>query len=81
MTDTPHSSIDPNGLRTVGGATFVRTPLAAARIGLAEATLAKLRSIGGGPPFCKLGRSVVYRVADLDEWVMRRRRDFTAEAR
>jgi hypothetical protein len=32
------------------------------------ATLAKLRSIGGGPPFRKAGSQVIYDAADLDRW-------------
>lgn len=40
-----------------------------ARIGLARATLAKLRVIGGGPPFRKLGRTVVYPERELAAWL------------
>lgn len=32
-------------------------------------TLAKLRCVGGGPKFRKLGRSVLYEDKSLDEWV------------
>jgi hypothetical protein len=32
------------------------------------ATLATLRSRGGGPPFRKVGRDVIYEAADLDAW-------------
>ena len=32
-------------------------------------TLAKERCKGDGPPFVKMGRSVRYRRADLDEWI------------
>jgi hypothetical protein len=32
------------------------------------ATLATLRSRGGGPPFRKAGRDVIYEPADLDGW-------------
>ena len=41
---------------------------AAGIVGLAAATLNTLRSRGGGPPYAKLGRRVVYRVADLRVW-------------
>lgn len=41
---------------------------AAGIVGLAAATLNTLRCRGGGPPFVKLGRRVVYRVADLRAW-------------
>lgn len=39
---------------------------------VALATLAKLRSTGGGPPFCKFGRRVVYSRLDLDVWAQSR---------
>ena len=42
---------------------------AAERMGLARATLAKLRVIGGGPPFRKLGARVLYAERDLAAWL------------
>ena len=45
------------------------TQAAAERVGLARATLAKLRVTGGGPPFIKLGARVLYESADLEAWV------------
>jgi len=53
-------AMDPTVTDTVG---------AALRTGLAVPTLEKLRCTGGGPRYCKLGRSVRYRISDLDEWV------------
>lgn len=38
-------------------------------IQIAVTTLAKLASIGGGPPFCKFGRRVLYEQDALDAWV------------
>lgn len=38
-------------------------------IGLAPATLAKLRVFGGGPPFVKLGRRVLYSESELKAWI------------
>lgn len=35
-------------------------------------TLAKYRTLGGGPLFRKIGRLVVYRAADLDAWAASR---------
>jgi predicted DNA-binding transcriptional regulator AlpA len=58
----------------------VRAPEAAKYLGLSASTLAKLRMSGDGPTFAKLGRRVVvYRLADLDEWVTRSRRKSTLE--
>jgi hypothetical protein len=54
--------------------------VAAAFLGLAPSTLAKLRSVGGGPPFIKLGRKVVYRTSDLAHWLYARRVTNTSEA-
>jgi hypothetical protein len=53
---------------------------AAALTGLAASTLAKLRCVGGGPPFIKLGRKVLYRRADLADWLNARRVANTCEA-
>jgi hypothetical protein len=53
---------------------------AAGLMGLAPSTLAKMRCFGGGPPFLKLGRKVVYRRADLADWLNARRVANTCEA-
>lgn len=45
---------------------------AARIIGLSESTLAKMRLNGSGPVYCKLGRRVVYRAADLELWLQSR---------
>ena len=46
--------------------------VAARFVGLSESTLAKLRLNGNGPVYCKLGRRVVYRPADLEQWLQSR---------
>lgn len=66
----PHDWNDPGALTT---------PLAAKYLGLAPATLETLRSRGGGPPFVKLGRRVVYRREDLDAWLQERVRKSTSD--
>jgi predicted DNA-binding transcriptional regulator AlpA len=53
---------------------------AASFTGLAVATLAKLRCIGGGPEYLKLGRKVVYRRSDLANWLNARRVANTTQA-
>jgi hypothetical protein len=56
------------------------TAAAAKFTGLAVATLAKLRCIGGGPAYLKLGRKVVYRAGDVAFWLGARRVYNTSEA-
>jgi hypothetical protein len=48
----------------------------------AEATLAKYRTIGGGPKFLRFGRRIRYRPSALDEHVASRTRELrnTSEA-
>jgi hypothetical protein len=57
--------------------TFLQTPEAAARIGLAAGTLEKLRVRGGGPAYLRLSpRRIVYAIDALDSWA--RSREFTS---
>lgn len=53
---------------------------AAKLVGLSESTLAKLRLYGNGPIYCKLGRRVVYRPADLELWLQSRAVQDTTDA-
>lgn len=49
---------------------ILRTPGAAAYIGLAESTLEKMRVNGEGPRFIRLGKKAVgYDRQDLDAWL------------
>ena len=59
---------------------LMNTAMAAVFTGLAVATLAKLRCLGGGPSYLKLGRKVVYRRADLADWLDARRVANTTQA-
>lgn len=52
----------------------------AARYGLSEATLASLRTKGGGPAFLKVGTKVIYRFSDVEDWLAARMRTSTSEA-
>ena len=62
-------------------AAAIMTPSEASRyLGLAVSTLAKLRCVGGGPQFLKLGRSVRYERQPLSEWRNKRRVASTSEA-
>jgi predicted DNA-binding transcriptional regulator AlpA len=53
---------------------------AAGLVGLSESTLAKLRLNGNGPVYCKLGRRVLYRPADLEQWLQSRATRDTSDA-
>jgi predicted DNA-binding transcriptional regulator AlpA len=60
--------------------TFLRTPEAAARLGLAPGTLDKMRVRGDGPPYMRLTpRSVIYAVDALDAWARARQFNSTSE--
>ncbi len=48
---------------------------AARYLGLAPQSLRNLRHYRKGPPYCKLGRRVVYKIADLDQYLAERRID------
>lgn len=58
---------------------LVDTVEAASQLGWKPNTLEKLRVRGEGPPFVKLGRSVRYRVADLESYVAARIVNSTSE--
>ncbi len=53
---------------------------AAQYIGLGKSTLDKLRVVGGGPAFIKVGARVVYDPADLDAWLSKHRRVSTSDS-
>lgn len=57
----------------------LRTPDAAAYLGLARSTLEKLRLTGGGPRYAKLGKICTYSVEDLKAWAEARTRTSTSE--
>ena len=64
------------------GATISRllnTHEAATYCGSSASTFEKLRLTGGGPVYSKIGRRVVYRLADLDAWLDARRRTSTSD--
>jgi predicted DNA-binding transcriptional regulator AlpA len=58
----------------------LRTPEAAAYVGLSASTLEKFRLSGEGPTYHKAGlKIVVYRPEDLDGWLRARRRNSTSD--
>ena len=68
----PGRRVDPPKVVTAGEA--------ARLVGLSASTLAKLRLNGNGPAYCKLGRRVVYRPADLEQWLQSRTARDTSDA-
>jgi excisionase family DNA binding protein len=58
---------------------MLRTRDAAAYTGLAKSTLEKLRVYGGGCPYLRVGRAVLYDPADLDAWLAEHRRLSTSD--
>jgi hypothetical protein len=59
---------------------LLSTDEAAAHCHLAASTLEKLRVKGGGPPYYKLGKRVLYSRPDLDTWIAARRRLSTSNS-
>ena len=60
--------------------TYLRPSEAATYLRLAKSTLAKWRLSGDGPPYCKVGRAVVYRRSDLDAWLGARQLQNTSQS-
>jgi predicted DNA-binding transcriptional regulator AlpA len=58
---------------------MLRVSEAATFLGLSVSFLNKLRCAGAGPAFRKIGRAVVYDPADLEAWLVDRRRISTSD--
>lgn len=64
----------------IDGSIQILTPVeAAAYLRMSQSFLAQRRCEGGGPRFLKIGRSVKYRVQDLDEWLAAQARSHTSD--
>jgi predicted DNA-binding transcriptional regulator AlpA len=62
--------MNTNGSAMAGlRARWLRPRHAAAFLGVAVATLADWRYKGNGPPFKRLGRAVVYDLAEINAWM------------
>lgn len=57
----------------------IRTNQAAEYLGLSKSNMEKMRLRGDGPQYAKLGRLVVYSVADLETWIKAHKRTSTLE--
>jgi RNA polymerase sigma-32 factor len=58
---------------------YLRSPELVAYLRVGKSTPAKWRLTGFGPPYTKLGRTILYRKRDVDEWVASRLRRSTSE--
>ena len=56
-------------LRSPMNGRVMRTPEAACYISKSPSWLNKSRADGSGPPYMRLGTTVVYASGDLDEWM------------
>lgn len=52
---------------------------AAAYIGVSKGWLDKLRHVGGGPDYIKIGRRIVYDITDIEAWLANKRLRHTSE--
>lgn len=66
-------------MNTKTASSLLNTPSAADWVRLSTSTMAKLRLTGKGPAYSKLGRRVVYRISDLDDWIEVHRHKSTSE--
>lgn len=57
---------------------YFNTKQAAELYGLSESWLAKLRVFGGGSPYLKLGRRVLYERASFERWLTSHQRPSTS---
>jgi hypothetical protein len=58
---------------------YLRPSAYSERTSIPESTLAKMRMRGDGPPYIKVGTSVLYDTAKDDEWFASRRRNSTSD--
>ena len=54
---------------------------AANHAGVSKSYLNKLRCVGGGPEYFKIGARILYDRADLDVWLERHKRQSTSQQR
>lgn len=55
------------------------TRQAAGHYGLSASLLNKLRVVGGGCPYAKIGKRVLYRKRDFDRWIATQIRSSTSD--
>ena len=58
---------------------YISSAEAAEYLNVSQSMLAKRRLSGDGPRYSKLGKRVVYEIADLDVWIADRKHRSTSE--
>jgi hypothetical protein len=58
---------------------YLNTQQAAKRYGLSPSWLSKLRVFGGGSPYFKIGRRVLYERSAFEDWLASHRRTSTSD--
>ena len=58
---------------------YFNSAQAANYLNVSQSMLAKKRLTGDGPRYSKLGKRVVYEIADLDAWIAGRKYNSTSE--
>jgi len=69
----------PDVQHAPSAARYVSAAEAARYLGVSQSMLAKRRLSGDGPRYSKLGKRVLYEVADLDAWIANRKHQSTSE--
>jgi hypothetical protein len=72
--------IDPSKPTAAGLTPKLNVRQAARYLGLSKSYLDKLRLTGGGPPFLRLGRRILYDHGDLENWAAKHRCTSTSRA-
>jgi len=81
--NSPASDIEPkapSGQMVLSPRRLLTDSEAAAYLRVSRSFLAKKRCTGGGPRFCKIGRRVLYDIADLDAYAEQAKRRSTSDS-
>ncbi len=73
IVETAKRAVDAAVAKIAPPTEYLRTPQAAAYLGMSRQYLEIARHTGGGPPYIKLSRAVRYKRTDLDEWMAQHR--------
>jgi len=74
-----HDIVHAAGNATMPDKRYLSSTETARHLRLSNSWLAKSRLTGDGPPYIKAGRSVLYDLEDLEEWMNTRKRRSTSD--